>query len=89
MLLSSYISVCGEPCVHALKVAYTFPGYTGLTYKDYSVRWWKKYYHLVPQCGTLDPQVMEISKSMMLLHHQEICGLHIGGITISKIGFPT
>ena len=71
------------------KVAYTFPGYTGPTYKDYSVRWWKKYYHLASQCNTLDPQVIEHSKLMMLLHHQEICGLHIDGNAIKKIGNPT
>ena len=34
-------SVYGDVCVHALKVAYSVPGYTGPSYTDVSVIWWK------------------------------------------------
>ena len=83
-----HTSVYGEPCVHALKIAYSFPGFTSVSYKDFSVIWWKKFYHLASQSKYMNPQVMKLSRAMMLLQEQEVCGIHINGSTIAKVGIP-
>ena len=70
-------NIYGDICVHALKVASTLPGYTGPSYQDFSVVWWKRYYHLVSQTESEceNESVQELSASMLLLKHKEKCGL--------------
>ena len=80
--------VYGEPCVHAMKVAYSIPGYTGVSYTDYSVVWWKQFFHLATQIKSNDPQVHKLNRAMMLLREQEVPGIHIDGNTIAKVGYP-
>ena len=60
-------------CVHALKVAYSVPGYTGPSYTDFSVIWWKKFYHLASQMETTNRTIIELSNSMMLLKEKQRC----------------
>ena len=72
--------VYGDICVHAMKVANSIPGYTGPSYQDFSVVWWKRFYHLVSQTETEsenNENVQELSRTMLLLKHKEKCGLRI------------
>ena len=73
-------NIYGDICVHALKVASTLPGYTRPSYQNFSVVWWKRYYHLVSQTETeceTNESIQELSRSMLLLKHKEKCGLRI------------
>ena len=77
--------VYGDICIHALKVASLIPGFTGPSYQDYSVVWWKKYYHLISQTETNvnNPNCRTLSSFMLFLKHKEEVG-----IPVSLTDFP-
>ena len=81
-------SVYGDICVHALKVAYSVPGYTGPSYTDFSVIWWKKFYHLASQMETTNSTIIELSNTMMLLKEKQTVGLHMDPNLVSKVAYP-
>ena len=82
-------SVYGDICVHALKVAYSVPGYTGPKYTDFSVIWWKSFYHLASQMETRNKTIIELSNSMMILKEKQTCGLHMDPDFFSNVPYSS
>ena len=71
--------VYGDICIHALKVASLIPGFKGPSYQDYSVVWWKKFYHLISQTDTdgYNENCRTLSRTMLLLKHKEKIGIQV------------